>query len=276
MNEVKKLLAQVKMFVDSPVDELSDPLLESLIGYEFSTQLELEKSREFQKFLRKNAVLQPELREINEVVYASLRVFEKEIVTQRLRDLNSALRDLMRSASAESKDFGRMLDEVRVLVENPSDFKKSTLNLEQEVYRLEEELSELISLPYMHEQSDFPLLSDGLSIDCLAEPRPAGALRVLPAAAQAAPEVHAEFQEEPSEAMSPVRSVVGSAGKIPRWARPPQTTIQPTSEERVTEFTDVDVSCLVLVKPSEPPAETTQSKKFSEIEALAARYRSQC
>ena len=272
MNEVKKLLAQVKIFADSQGDDLSDPILESLIGQEFSTQIEIEKNREFQKFLRMNTALQPELRLTNEVVHSSLRVFEKKLLTERLRDFNSALKEVMRSASLDVKEFGHIQEEVRMMVEKSNEFKHSTLKLEEEVQRLEDELMEYMSLPYMHDQADFPILSDELSIGFIEGPRATGTLKVLPASSNETIEPPADFKEVYCVSVDSVVSAEKDSSAIPGWARPPQTNQLP----RDVSIPDAsNVSCLVVVKASDFAKETTPSRKFSEIEALATRFRNQ-
>ena len=272
MNEVKKLLAQVKMFADSQGDDLSDPILESLIGHEFSAQIEIEKNREFQKFLRMNAALQPELRLTNEVVDLWLRVCEKKLLTERLRDFNSALKEVIRNASSDVEEFGHIQEEVRMMVENSSEFKHSTLKLEEEVQCLEDELMEYMSLPYMHDQADFPILSGELSIDFIEGPRATGTLKVLPASSNETIEPPADFKDVYCVSVDSVVSAVKDSTAIPGWARPPQTNQLPRD---VTIPDDTNVSCLVVVKASDSAKETTHSRKFSEIEALATRFRNQ-
>lgn len=261
MSEVKQLLSKVKRFVGLSSDSLSNKIAESLVGQEFSVQIEIEKNRTFQTYLRENSSMNPELKELNDVVDGSIRLLETELVTERLNDLNLALHGAIKASAKEHKEKSAVFDEIRMILKNPADFTLATLGLVEEVDRLHEELSEFISLPHLQKDSDFSFLNSEILNQVHAIQQVAGVLKLRPAKHSDSPSrlrndcKQIEPPQNPGEtsANSQLNAYYSKNVEQPRetLSRKPQATAKVFSNYDAPDHSEV-LPCMLVIKKTEP------------------------
>jgi hypothetical protein len=151
MTDVKKLMTEIKKFVESSSSELLDHVVGAFTGAEFATKIELRKNEETSKYLRDNSGQEKSLKELNEFIILWLEVVQKKMMHQQLVDFSGAADEVLNQLTSDDPAFEIALRDFRALLANPTEFVNEFIALKDETEDLENRLSQMVSLPVFEE-----------------------------------------------------------------------------------------------------------------------------
>ncbi|NBW82152.1 hypothetical protein EBR21_10415 [bacterium] len=261
MTDVKRLMTEIKKFVEASSGDLLDTVVGAFTGSEFATKIELKKNEEVSKYLRDNSAQEKSLKEINDYIILWLEVVQKKMMHQQLVDFTGAAEAVLKQLTEDDPAFEIALRDFKALLGNPTEFVNEFIALKDETEDLENRLSQMISLP-VFEEADTVQLSEPFKL--LSALTPQSTCQVLRIRAKV--ETLASSNEtQPSRSIqaqpSPQPSPPPALPSPPTPAMPRPENYRPLPANISDEY-DYPETLLVITHPTEKKANSATSRNL--------------